>query len=298
MTILHESEYIRPCEKHVIEANKEYWKNSFDINEGTDWIYVFHSVAEEFETVFREDLFAKGLQEREGLPIVSVFCVNKQPSGNDLDLSFGIHNVMHLIPEKFNSIISRVRTYICAKIFAFATYNKKSKLFQIRYRGIPCGDAISDTIIRDGSLDVDKNREFNFDYFNISWTLYCKYIRYALSVVDHAYMMFKKKRPAYVISAERVYSQSLFLNVASLFGATIFATPFDLTDTLQHVLSGGKILSTSDLHGRKIESFLEKNMIQMSNVWQENIETLLLKRETVYDLRSCLGIKNGKKIFL
>lgn len=295
MPTVHESGFIRSCEKHVIEANKKYWKDRYNVTDGTEWIYVFHSVAEEFEAVIREDIFAKGLQEEKKLPIVSVFCVNKQPSGDEIDLSFGIQHIIHLIPEKFDSFISRIRTYLWAKYYSMRTYNKKHKLFQIRYRGILCGNAISDTIIREGSLDASKNHEFNFDCFDISPFCYYKHIRRAFSIIDHAYAMFKKKKPSYVITAEKVYSQSLVINVANTVGATIFMMLFGQANTIHTVLPGNPLPSISDQTERSVKKFLKENPIDLNDGTLENVGNLLPEKELKNDSWPPLELRNGKK---
>lgn len=87
MKIFHESGYIHSCEKHLIEENKKYWENKTNVTDGSRWIYVFHSVGETFEVCVREDILAKGLQEKTKLPIVAVSCENKMKANDELDRS-------------------------------------------------------------------------------------------------------------------------------------------------------------------------------------------------------------------
>ena len=299
MRIFHESGYIRSCEKHLIEENRKYWEAKTNITEGSQWIYVFHSVGEELETCVREDIFAKGLQEQTKLPIVAVSCENKMKATDGLDRSFGIQHLFTIDATRFKNFFSRIKTWIWAKYFSISTYNKKEKLFQIKYRGLTCGDAIHDTILRSAPFNPKCSSNFNFDCFDISRSTYCWYIRYALSMVDKAKELFKKRKPAYVVTAETIYTPGLLMEAASAEGAEVLQIPMDCPSIAGKISPGNlnQEFKYADFRFNLVEAYLRKTPIEKRDV--QNIFVMETSKADKLNLLAALGIQNThKNVFL
>ena len=207
------NKYIYSYEKRLIEENRQYWRNSTPENLENKYIYTFHTYSREWELNILENLVAKGIQEKEKLPIIAITYENYQKATDEMDQSFEIQP-LHFGLEKRNHIIRSIYRFLAAKYISFVTYGKKEKLFQIKYRKIECGDVIHDEIIRwcDGAY---------FDCFDISQKRYFEYLEYAFRVIDKAYAIFKRNTPEYFVVNELCYMPGLVASVAGAFGAKV-----------------------------------------------------------------------------
>lgn len=258
-----------PPFKHLIEENGRYWKDDPNIEEGKDWIYVFH-MRQPFELCVCEDVVAKGLQKRENLPIASITERTFIKRFDQLDASFGIKERCVFVQGKCVNLRSRIRTYLSAKYCAFTTYKKKKKLLGIRYRGISCGNAIWDEIIR-----YDVNGEYYtqdknvFDCFDIDRGTYFQYLRNAFALVDQSYEIFRKRKPKYYITTEFSFMRSLCGYVARAMGAKLLLAggPSGKCGTL---VSGGNDIFIGLLAKERIEHYLEDHGVDKREVSAEH----------------------------
>lgn len=279
----------------MIEENRKYWKNKTNITDGPQWIYVFHSVGEELETCIREDIFAKGLQEQTGLPIAAVSCENKMKANDELDKSFGIQHIFMVDADRFKNHFSRIRTWILAKYFAVSTYQRKEKLFKIKYRGIMCGEAIHDTIVRNAPFNPKCRSNFNFDCFDVSRSVYFEYIRYALSMIDKARELFRKRKPAYVVTSESIYTPSLFMETASAEGAEVLLSLMNYPDIAEKIAPKQltQDFKYADIFTNLIEAYLQEESLQNKDI--KNMFVVETSEADRFDLLKALGIKNTHK---
>lgn len=299
MKIFHENGYIHSCEKHLIEENKKYWGNRTNITEGSQWIYVFHSVGEELETCLREDILAKGLQEQTKLPIVAVSCENKMKANDELDKSFGIQHVFTVNAEKFTGIFSGIRTWIRAWYLSISTYNKKEKLFKIKYRGITCGEAIHDSILRGAPFNPKCSSNFNFDCFGVSRSIYFWYIRYALSMIDQTKELFKRRKPAYVVTSEQIYTPGLFMEIASAEGAEVLLSLMGYPDIVEKIapMKLTQEFKYADILTNLLESYLKLTPLKKDDA--QNIFVVETSKAEKLDVLAALGITNTyKNVFI
>lgn len=289
MVLSHEDGYIHSYEKKLFEKNRTYWDAVPNIKDGKKWIYAYHALPLEFDMALLEDVAAKGLQNKESLPIASV-SYGSCPSCDGLDSSFGIDDIQHLNGKRYVNLRSRIRTYIEAKFASLRTYKKGKRLFALHYRGISCGDEIHDTIIREASFDERNGRSFGC--FDVGREEYFRYIREAMSVIDWSFALFEKKRPAYVISTECIYTKGLFGSVAAFLGAKLITTSLETADILLENSRGKMELMTEKLQ-RKIENHLDRNPALKPET--DNLFVLRTESNAQSRLLEQLGISNGKK---
>lgn len=300
MKIFHGSFYVRSFEKRMIEANKKYWEKRSNITEGEKWIYCFHSVQSSISYCTMEGVISKGLQEKEQLPIASITCGTAGAGGrgrkaiDELDVSFGIEQIDHFDLDDFGGVISRVRTAVSAAYLALFTYKKRKKLLRIKYRGICCGDAIYDDILRMNPY-MPGGRPV-FDCFDVDRSTYYLYIRNALSIIDKSYKIFSQRKPAYIVTSEFVYIRSLVVSVASSLGAHLLLTgPTDL-DPLPMVLARKKFLveiKVAKILERQIQHILEKDTLA-----DQTLDHAFVMEPEKADERGILeylGVPAGKK---
>lgn len=288
MSLYFEEGYIHSYEKKLYEANRKYWDAVPNTMDGEKWIYVYHSLPIEFDMCLLEDLAAKGLQNKVSLPIISV-TYGKSPTIDEMDASFGIQEIHHLIHRAPVDLLSRLRTFAAAKFASRYSYKKEKRLFAIRYRGVPCGDEIHDTIIRKNSIRTEGQQ---FECFDISQKEYFQYVWQAFSTIDRSISLFKRRKPAYVISTECIYIKGLFGRVASLFGARRWTTSLETADIIAQSPPGTYMLH-SEILRRKIEVHMEKNPLLEPET--DNLFVMKTESGTRNDLLKRLGILNDKK---
>lgn len=221
MQIMHEESAIHSYEKHLIVENERYWKNDPAAARDDRWIYVFH-MRGPFEYSLFEDIVAKGLQDRDNMPIASITDGDLIKSFDELDASFGIKERYQVFRRDCVGLLSRIRTFFAAKYFALTTYRNKKRLIALKYRGVPCGDAIYDEIIR---YDINgmfyTQDEYVFDCFDIDRKTYFQYIRNALCFADQSFRIFKARKPEYFLITEPVFLKNICGNVARYMGAKL-----------------------------------------------------------------------------
>lgn len=269
--------------KHLIVENGKYWKDDPGIVEGKGWIYVFH-MRQPFELCVSEDVVAKGLQKRVNLPIASITERTFIKRFDELDASFGIKERFQIPQGRCVNLRSRIRTYLWAKYFALTTYKKKKQLLGIRYRGISCGNAIWDEIIR---YDVggeyytqDKNV---FDCFGIDCATYFQYIRNAFALVDQSYEIFKKRKPEYYITTEFCFIRSLCGYVARAMGAKLLLAGGSVGKS-GTLISCRDDIFTGRLLKNEVEHYLENHGIAENEVSDENNVFLIKCKKTLEEL--------------
>ena len=243
------------AKKALIEINREYWKNKPQVFAGDKWIYVYHCLSSNMEYSIHESIVALGLQAQEHLPIKVVTDGRGGEFQDELDVSFGTSDIYHLIYRNFTDDLSESRADKAAQNLADTTYGHKDKLFQMEYRGILCGDAIHDEILR---------REMGrvFDCFAISKEEYQQYIKDAISTIDKAFELFEKQPPAYIVTAESLCLKGLLSRVAQEYEADILVISNDYPDTVMKISPDRKLFQDfkmSELLQRQIENYLYRN---------------------------------------
>ena len=212
---LWEEDIYLEIKKELVQKNREYWAGKNKVTQGDKWIYVYHGMsAAQFDWAVRENIVAKGLQEKTQLPIISVIDGYGRILPEGFDESFGISDSVHLLYNKFVDEQSEKITRETANALAEATYKDKDGLLELEYRGIKFGDELYDYLLQKNW----QKEEPTFDCFDLSKEQYTHYIRNALSLIDHAFAMFSQRRPAYVITTEKIQLKRLFGDVARLAG--------------------------------------------------------------------------------
>lgn len=276
--------------KALIAENRRYWKDHQREEPCTDqWLYIYHGLSLNFEYAVHEDIIALGVQEKERLPIAVVTYGHGDELLDDLDASFGLKEVQHLFYSKFKDEESEQKTLATAKCLAASTYGKKDEFLQLTYRGIKCGDAIYDEILK-------KHAGEAFDCFDISEEQFCKHIKNALSVIDKAFEILQDKPPAYIVTSEPINLKGLFVSVACSMGAEVLIVSNGFPDIIMRVLPGRiPVLEhmPSICLRRQVEEYLKRetlNPVKYSDLFVyggKQLEKQALLRH--------MGIVNGKK---
>ena len=276
--------------KALIEANRAYWSGTDEVSAREEWIYVYHCLPHEFGYSVHEDIVAKGLQEKERLPVAVITDGHGDELLDELDASFGFEESRHVFYSKFDSAAGEERVNEAAMRLTDETYGDKAKLAELEYRGIACGDVLHDYILR-------KNEGEVFDCFEVSKEQYFKLLKSALAMIDKAYEMFSERKPAYIVTSECLFIKGLVASVAREYGAKVLVISNDYPDTVMRILPGRalfKELKTTEFFTRQVEAYLEQG------VPEEAGEKDLFVYEGPQDAKPVnllerLGISNGKK---
>lgn len=288
---LWEEDIYLEIKKELVQKNREYWAGKNKVTQGEKWIYVYHGMSSaHFDWAVRENIVAKGLQKKTGLPITSVIDGYGRVLPEGFDESFGINDSFHLLYSKYINEQSERTTYETAAALAEATYKDEDKLLQLEYRGIKFGDELYDYLL----LKNWQTDEPTFDCFDLSKDQYAHYIRNALSMMDHAFALFSQRRPAYVITTEKIQLKRLFGDIARTFGAEEIIVLSDWPEVLVRIPAGrAKKVVLSDCLGGAIKYYMNYTKPDLGEM-----DSLFLFDEIVnskaYDFCSRLGIKNDK----
>lgn len=293
-----EEDTFAEIKEKTVEANKAYWFNKKTVTQGDEWIYVYHGMSEaHFDWAVHENIIAKGLQEKINLPIASVIDGSGRVLPAGLDESFGIADSVHLFYSQYINEQAGKKILETARAFAKATYKDKDKLLQLEYRGIRLGDALYDyLLLKNWQYDV-----LSFECFDISMEQYTDYIRDALSMIDHTFEFFSQRRPAYVITTEKLQLKRLFGDIARTFGAKEIIVLTNWPEGLVQISSEGepaKRVLLSDC----IRGAIEHHM-GTSKVRPEKADDLFVMesqaQSAAHDLRAQLGILNqNRNVFI
>lgn len=293
-----EEDTFSDIKEELIRENKKYWANKDNITQGDKWIYVYHGMsASQFDWAVRENVVAKGLQEKTHLPITSVIDGYGRVLPEGLDESFGIMDSVHLFYSKYVNEQSAKTIDETAMALANTTYQDKDKMLQMEYREIKFGDELYDYLI----AKVHGKNVLSFDIFDISLEQYAHYIRNALSMIDHVFEIFSQKRPAYVITTEKIHLKRLFGDIARTFGAEEIIILTDWPEVLVRVPFGrpqGKKVLVSDC----MESVVG-HYIKYAKLDTERTNNLFVIENTAstdtFDLSVQLGLpKQNKNVFI
>jgi len=255
------SPYVRSYEKKLIVKNKEYWDRFFNVTDGKQWIYVLHEAEDLFVNAVHKDIVAKALQERDKLPIASIMYGGAcKQVFKELNLSFGISNNYTIHPDQRQPIISKIRTTIFAWFLSRLTYKNKQRLFSVTYRGIKCGDAIHDTILR-----MRGKNDIIFDCFDISIKEYRKFLKDTFLTIDRSFKFFQAKKPRYLLTSHPVFNWELIAAVSRRFGSEILYLAYDKPEVFVKV----------DLNQNFEVAIKTQNLIraQIENSWDCELET-------------------------
>lgn len=226
--------------KCLVEMNKKYWgSDSTEIVKDEKWIYVLHINHTNFSWCLEENIVAKALQNREKLPIASIFsgrADDLMDLVDQVDASFGI--AQRLCPSYHSYNNEGIK--VLAGRMASETYGNKDTLLDLEYRGVRFGDVLYNEILRGGS---GRGRGKVFDCFSISQEQYYGYIRDALAAIDQAYEIFEVRKPCYLVTTEYSYIKSLYAYVAKILGAKIVITSARRADIMVQINSDGRQLS-------------------------------------------------------
>lgn len=285
--------HLQSYEKHMVEENRAYWAPMQ--MRGEKWIYVYHEWPECQIFDLFESIVAKGLQDREKSPIISMTYLDTVSEANrkftnELDDSFGIKEQCQIVANRRVSWLSNVRTFLAAQFISHFTYGKKEKLFLARYRGIEIGDRIHDAILREVSIS---SRGKQADCFDISQFSYFQYIRRSLLIIDQAYAIFKKRKPAYVVTSECLYAPGLAGDVASKLGAKLIINPPRGGWKILVQINPGSRFFLGDMIRQQIETYMQKTS------WTEDSEedffVMSMENTSEQNLTQRLGLDPNKK---
>lgn len=277
--------------EQLIKENRNYWKAKSNITQGNQWIYVYHGMSSDhFDWAVHENIVAKGLQAKTGFPITSVIDGFGHALPEGLDESFGIVDSAHMFYSKYADKSSEESTETTAKEMAEATYKDKDKLLQLEYRGIKFGNELYDHLL----FKNWQKDEVSFDCFDLSLERYIHDIRAALSLIDQAFAMFTQRRPAYVITAEKILLKSLLGNVAKVFGAKEIIILNDWPETLVQIppeTTCGRV-TVSDISITAVQSHLKCMKTALEK--EDDLFVIKGKKGTeTYDFQKKLGISNS-----
>ncbi len=295
---LWEEDIYLEIKKELVQKNREYWAGKNKVTQGDKWIYVYHGMsAAQFDWAVRENIVAKGLQEKTQLPIISVIDGYGRILPEGFDESFGISDSVHLLYNKFVDEQSEKITRETANALAEATYKDKDGLLELEYRGIKFGDELYDYLLQKNW----QKEEPTFDCFDLSKDQYTHYIRNALSLIDHAFAMFSQRRPAYVITTEKIQLKRLFGDVARVSGADEIIILSDWPEVLVRIPSGrpqGKKASVSDCMQAAVKYYIEHKELDI--VKTNNLFVIENKgNQGTCDLAAQLGLsKRDKNVFI
>lgn len=281
--------------ERLIEENRNYWRAGPGAAGSDRWIYVYHGMsADHFDWAFRENIVAKGLQEKTGLPVVSVIDGHGHALPEGLDASFGIGESTHLFYSRYADERSEQATAAAAESMAKATYGDKDELLRLEYRGIPFGDELYDHLLfKNWQKDA-----VSFDCFDVGIERYAHDIRAALSLIDQAFALFEKRCPTYVVTTERIYLKRLFGSVAKTFGAKEIVILPDYPEVLVEIPADNQTATVSDICDAAIRPCVGRVKTN-----PETVDNLFVfegeSRTEGYDFREKLGITNeNKNVFL
>lgn len=284
--------------KELIHKNQRFWADKNNVTQGDKWIYVYHGMsAAQFDWAVREDIVAKGLQEKTHLPIISVIDGYGRVLPEGFDESFGISDSIHLLYSKYVDEQSEQTTRETAAALAEATYKDRDKLLALAYRGVKFGDELYDYLLQK-NWQADKP---TFDCFDISKEQYTHYIRNALSLIDHAFAMFSQRRPAYVITTEKIHFKRLFGDVARVFGADEIIILSDWPEVLVRIPSDRpqeKKVPVSDCMQAAVKYYIEHKKLDIEKT--NNLFVIENKAgQEAFDLAAQLGLsKQNKNVFI
>ena len=223
----------------IIKTNEQYWGVDQEDSSKNEWIYVLHDVHTRFSLCVLENIVAKGLQEKERLPLAAIISGRADylmKLVDKIDGSFGIQQRFHPSYHDYNS----KEIEDIAKRMAAETYGDKEKLIDLTYRNVRFGDSIYDDILRGGDV---RNRGKVFNCFDISQEQYYCYIRNALAIIDQAFEIFSVMPPRFLITTQYFYTKGLYAHVAKAMGATILITSIDCPSIIVQVKPDNRALS-------------------------------------------------------
>lgn len=253
----------------MIRANEQYWRMDPETANGDGWIYVLHDVHIRFSLCALESIVAKGIQEKEHLPLVSIISGRADylmELVDQIDRSFGIDQRFHPSYHDYNS----EEIEALAKKLASETYGDKGKLVGLTYRNVQFGDVLYDDILRGGDV---RNRGKVFSCFDISQEQYCGYIRNALAIIDQAYEIFHARPPRYLVTTQYFYTKGLYAHVAKALGAKILITSIECPDIITQVnpdpraLSEVKVMDTTRVRMEKCLAGYSRNETISENLF-------------------------------
>lgn len=203
--------------KRLFKKNKEYWdKEKKPIETDKEWVCVYHSLAWHLELSMLLDLIAKGIQKKEHLPIIAFSYGDSNESFVEGDLSFGIE--AKEVGYCDNSFFSQTRVVLMSKFASFWSYQKKDRLLKLKFRGIPCGNAIWDQIVW-----IEQCNNFKM----ISRKQYKECLTNAFTIMERAVKELSRYKPKYLVIDEWVRIPALWANVAIHMGAEIVNPDLD-----------------------------------------------------------------------
>lgn len=281
----------------LLKENRKYWSKSLNITQGEQWIYVYHGMSSfEFDWAVRENIVAKGLQKKTRLPIVSIIDGFGRALPEGFDESFGIVDGGHLFYSRYVDEASERTSAETARALAEETYQDVDKMLRMEYRGIRFGDELYDQLI------AKRHHEdaMSFDCFAAGKEQYAADIRNVLSMIDHAFRMFELRRPAWVITTEKIHLKRLFGDIARRFGAQELIILADWPEILVRIPTGPK--HEKVLVNDCMQAVIEYDMKRAPITLEPKEDLFAIRSETqgdMGDLRAQLGISNhNKNVFI
>lgn len=290
--LTNRASYMRSYERHMIEANREYWANSTQEIKGKERICVYHAWPTTIRVTLYEDIVIKGLQSRNKCQTMSVSMayLTDCKEVDELDDSFGIKDRFHLSPQEIGNWFSRFKTYVMSQYLTYLTYGKKEKLFRVKYRGIEWGNRVHDVIVQEHAQET-KGKEF--DCFAVRRATYFQYVKSVVSVIDQSYAILKKMKPTYIVTTEVLHINGLFADVASKMGIKFFicGAPGGNWKNILHVTAGNFL--AGDMIKQQVDNYLKG--CSKEEITEEDL--FVIKREvtTEQNLAKRLKLDSKKK---
>ena len=262
--------------KKLYEENKKYWESeNYDKRDG--YICIGHAIPYHLTHSMALDLTAKGIQQREHLPVMGFSVGLISDSFQEGDESFGYIGRNYDIE---NDYIRRFDKEETLQTIVDKCYGKKEEIINLKYRGINCGDSLWETLV----VNSDQ-----FDCSRVDKNIFIHIVKKVLVTVDLAYEIFEQYPPKYFLLEEGVRLLGLYAAVAAKLGAKIIIPRIDAANY--------PIIFKSDSF--KLEGIVAKEYnLRMKYVKNKNID--MVPSKYVFELdgeRSIpLNLEKNKKL--
>ncbi|XME04335.1 hypothetical protein QYZ88_009200 [Lachnospiraceae bacterium C1.1] len=259
----------------MIEVNESYWPKKKTNNTGK-FIIVFHDLPGGFSSNTRENVIARGLQEKYNLPVVTIQYIDNRKECDLLDRSFGFTTI------DFNDYMIDETDKILNQEDEKELYKQKRYVFNLMYKGIPYGEALFDHIIR-------KKRGCSLTWDDVDWNEFMTSKRLALRLIDGAISFFNVYEPEYIIVSEGDYLKAVIIRVAQKYGSKVISLNPDYFNAL-FMISSDKTW----LHDFKFQDMMDDCINEYVSNTNVSDELFLMRGEKKLEIED-----NGRlKVFI
>lgn len=246
--------------KKLFDENRRYW-GECKYSEKRGYICIVHTLPWHLEWGMTLGIIAKGLQEKEKLPVVGFSIGNSFDSFEVGDESFGFTGLSYDIE---NDYVKNFDKDELLEEIVNRCYGNKDAILALEYRGISCGDSFWEMLIACSPY---------LDCARVDKAIFIHTVKQVLTIVDLAYQMFEKYPPKYFMIDEPVRLAGLYSLVAAKMGAEIVASRMEVAN-YPVILSG----SSFTLQGMFVKE--ARLRVESATVNKEEAE----KEQFVYEL--------------